>query len=299
MFLYRPIVSSFDYWVIIMSDHWENEEQIVDATKEPITKKRLVEDLRKAGVNPGDTLIAHTSLRTIGWIVGGAVTVIAALMEAVSDQGTLVMPTQSTDIGEPSRWKHPPVPEEWWQIIRDEMPPYNPETTPTRKMGVVVETFRKYPNVHRSAHPNASFGAWGKKAEYVVESHPVDDVFGENSPLGKLYELDAKILLVGTGLEANTSLHYSEYKADLPNMPIEKKGAPIIENGKRIWKTWKAFEYNDEDFHKIAADYEEKAGLSPIYIGLAESHIFSMRKLVDFSVEWLRKNRHYENVKSS
>ena len=282
-----------------MSEHWENEGQIVDATKEPITKKHLVEDLRNAGVNPGDTLIVHTSMRTIGWIVGGSVTVIAALMEAVSEQGTLVMPTQSTENSEPSRWQYPPVPEEWWQIIRDEMPPYNPETTPTRKMGIIGETFRKYPNVHRSEHPNASFGAWGKKADYVVESHPIDDVFGEKSPLGKLYELNAKILLVGTGLESNTSLHYSEYKANLPNMPIENRGAAILENGKRGWKTWKAIEYNDEDFHKIAADYEEKAGLSPILIGQAESHIFSMRKLVDFSVEWLKKNRHYEKVESS
>ncbi len=287
------------YQVILLAEHWENEGQIVEATKEPITKKRLVDDLRNAGVKEGDTLIVHTSMRTIGWIVGGAVTVIAAFMEAVSDQGTLVMPTQSTDNGEPSRWQHPPVPEDWWQIIRDEMPPYNPETTPTRKMGIVGETFRKYPNVHRSAHPNASFSAWGKKAEYVVETHPVDDVFGDRSPLGKLYELNAKILLIGTGLEANTSLHHAEFKAKLPNMPIEKKGAAVLENGKRVWKTWEAKEWDDEDFHKIAADYEEKAGIAPVVIGQAESHIFSMKSLIDFGITWLRKNRHYENVESS
>lgn len=299
MFLYTPIVSSLDYWVILMSEHWANEGQIVEATKEPITRKRLVEDLRNAGVNPGDTLIAHTSMRTIGWIVGGAVTVIEALMEAVSDQGTLVMPTQSTDNGEPSRWRHPPVPEAWWQVIRDETPPYNPETTPTRKMGTVVETFRKYPNVHRSGHPNASFGAWGRKAEYVVESHPVDDVFGDRSPLGKLYELNAKILLVGIGLEANTSLHLAEFKANLPDMPKESKGAAVLENGKRVWKTWETLEYNDEDFHKIAADYEKEAGLTPVFIGQAESHIFSMKSLIDFGMEWLRKNRNYGNMVSN
>ncbi len=278
---------------MLLTEHWENEEQIVEATKEPITRKRLVEDLRKAGVNPGDTLMVHTSMRTIGWIVGGAVTVIEALMEAVSDQGTLVMPTQSTDIGEPSRWQHPAVPETWWQTIRDETPPYNPETTPTRKMGIIVETFRKYPDVHRSAHPNASFGAWGKKAEYVVENHPIDDVFGKNSPLGKLYELNAKILLIGTGLEANTSLHHAEFKANLPDMPRESKGAAVLENGKRVWKTWETLEYDDDDFHKIAADYEEKAGLAPVFIGQAESHIFSMKPLIDFGMVWLRKNRNY------
>ncbi|TFH01621.1 MAG: AAC(3) family N-acetyltransferase [Candidatus Thorarchaeota archaeon] len=282
-----------------MTEHWENEGQIVEATEEPIMRKSLVEDFRKAGIYPGDTIIVHSSMRTIGWIIGGSVTVIEALMEAVSDQGTLVMPTQSTDNGEPSRWRHPPVPEGWWQLIRDETPPYNPETTPTRKMGIIAETFRKYPNVYRSAHPQASFGAWGKNAEYVVESHPLDDVFGENSPLAKLYELNTKILLIGIGLEANTCLHHAEAKANLPGMPMETKGASVLEEGKRVWKVWDEPEYNDDDFHMIAADFEMKEGLSPVYIGQAESHIFSMRALVDYAVEWLRKNRHYPKVESN
>jgi len=282
-----------------MTEPWHTELQIIEVTKKPITKKSLVDDFRKAGINPGEALIVHASMSAIGWIVGGAVTVIEALMEAISAQGTLVMPTQSTDNGEPSRWRAPPVPEEWWQIIRDELPPYNPETTPTRKMGRISETFRKYPNVYRSAHPQASFGAWGKRAEYVVESHPVDDVFGEKSPLAKLHELNAKILLIGIGLERNTSLHLAEARANLPDIPIETKGAAVLEDGKRVWKTWEEPEYDDDDFHKIAADFEEQEGLSPIYIGQAESHIFQIRDLIDYAVGWLRKNRYYEKNGSS
>jgi aminoglycoside 3-N-acetyltransferase len=56
-------------------------------------------------------------MRSIGWIGGGPITVIEALMESVTNQGTLVMPTQSTDNGEPSNWSRPAVPQEWWQII--------------------------------------------------------------------------------------------------------------------------------------------------------------------------------------
>ncbi len=282
-----------------MKKPWENERLLVDATKEPITRRRLVKDLRRAGVSPRDTIIVHSSMKSIGWIVGGAITVIDALMEAVTDQGTLVMPTQSSDNGEPSNWSRPAVPEEWWQTIRDELPPYNPEITPTRKMGIIPETFRKYPNVHRSAHPQSSFGAWGKNAEYVVERHPVDDEFGERSPLAKLYELRAKILLIGIGYMCNTSLHHAEAKANLPNMPIEKKGAAVLENGERTWKAWEQPEYDDGDFHKIAADFEEKEGLSPVYIGQAESHIFSMRELVEYGVDWLKKNRQYAPIDSN
>ncbi|TFG27193.1 AAC(3) family N-acetyltransferase [Candidatus Thorarchaeota archaeon] len=277
-----------------MIEPWESEGKLVEATKEPIIKKRLVEDLRKAGIKKGDTVIFHSSMKSIGWIVGGPVTVISALMEAVSEEGTLVMPTQSGDNEEPANWKRPAVPKSWWQIIREETPPFDPEITPTRGMGRIPETFRKYPNVSRSNHPTASFGAWGKKAQLVVETHPYDDPFGENSPLAKLYQLNAKILLVGIELESITSLHYAEYKADLPNRPEENRAAAILENGKRVWKTWKGQEFSDEDFHKIAADFEEKEGLSPVYIGQAESHIFSMKDLVDYGVDWLRKNRHYE-----
>ncbi|MGY5872814.1 MAG: AAC(3) family N-acetyltransferase [Candidatus Thorarchaeota archaeon] len=282
-----------------MTEPWEREGKLVEATKEPITKKRLIDDLRKAEVNEGDTIIFHSSMQSIGWIVGGAVTVISVLMDAVSEKGTLVMPTQSGDNGEPSNWKRPAVPEDWWQIIRDETPPYNPDTTPTRGMGRISETFRSYPNFHRSTHPTASFGAWGKNAQLVVETHPYDDPFGDNSPLAKLYQLNAKILLVGIGLESITSLHYAEHIADLPNRPDENRAAALLENGKRVWRTWKESEFSDEDFHQIAADFEKKEGLSPVYIGQAESHIFKMRELVDYGVGWLRKNRHNENSGSS
>lgn len=277
-----------------MTEPWEREGRIVEATKEPITKQRIINDLRKAGIKKGDTIMFHSSMTSIGWIVGGAVTVISALMEAVSDEGNLIMPTQSGDNGEPSNWKYPAVPESWWQIIREETPPYNSETTPTRGMGIIPETFRKYPNVYRSPHPTASFAAWGKNAQQVVETHPYDDPFGDGSPLAKLYQLNAMVLLVGIGLESITSLHYAEHKADLPNRPVENRGAALLENGKRVWRTWKEPEFSDEDFHKIAADFEKQEDLSPVFIGQAESHIFNMRELIDYGVKWLKKNRQYE-----
>lgn len=276
-----------------MTELWESERQVVKATKEPITKMRLVADLRKAGIMPADIVLVHSSMRSIGWTVGGAVTVIAALKETVTEEGTLVMPTQSTDNGEPSQWQHPAVPEEWWDIIREEMPPYDPDITPTRQMGVIAETFRKYPGVYRSPHPQASFAAWGRMAKYVVERHPIDDVFGERSPLGRLYELGGKILLIGIGLDANTALHHAESRARIPNIPREHSGAAVIENGKRIWKTWEQIEYDDDDFPQIAAEFEEKTTRGLVYIGQAESHLFPMRELIDFGVEWIRKHRVY------
>ena len=265
----------------------------MESTKEPITKKRLVRDLYEADVRAGDTLIVHSSMKKIGWIVGGAVTVIEAFMEAVTKEGTLVMPTQSTDNGEPSHWQAPAVPEAWWNTIRDEMPPYDPVTTPTRKMGIISETFRKYPKVFRSPHPQASFAAWGKNAKHVVTVHPVDDVFGEKSPLARLYELNAKILLIGIEYNYNTSLHHAEFKANLPNVPRISKGAAVLERGKRVWAKWEEPDYNGEDFSRIGKEFERATDRSVVYIGQAESHIFPMKDLIDFAANWMQEHREF------
>ena len=85
--------------------------------------------------------------------------VIVALQKALGSDGTLVMPAHSPDLTEPSGWESPPVPESWWPVIRENMPAYDPELTPTRSMGIIAETFRKQRGVLRSAHPQVSFCA--------------------------------------------------------------------------------------------------------------------------------------------
>lgn len=99
------------------------------------------------------TIIVHSSLSSIGWISCGAVAVVEALMKVVTEEGTIIMPTQSSDLSDPKHWSRPPVPEDWWQIIRDNVPAFDSRITPTRGMGEIVECFRTYPNVVRSNHP--------------------------------------------------------------------------------------------------------------------------------------------------
>jgi len=175
----------------------ETEGTVVNRTLKPNTITSLKHDFEALGVKLGAVIIMHSSLSKIGWTVGDSVAVIRALMQILTPEGTLVMPTFSSGNSEPSKWEHPPVPKTWWNTIRKEMPAFEPNITPTRGMGSIVETFRMWPNVLRSNHPMSSFAAWGKNAKFITDKHELKGDLGEESPLSRLYELDGQILLIG------------------------------------------------------------------------------------------------------
>jgi aminoglycoside 3-N-acetyltransferase len=277
-----------------------SEAEVIKDTKEgPETLKSIKADLINLGVLPGMNLIVHSSLSSMGWISGGPVAVILALEEVLGPEGTLVMPTHSGDLSDPEDWSNPPVPDDWKEIIRQTIPPYDCELTPTRGMGVIAETFRKQKGVVRSNHPHVSFSAWGKNAEIITRDHQLDFGLGEKSPLARLYEQDAWILLLGVDHDTNTSLHLAEYWADYPGKVVIKQGCPIIITGKRVWVKMKDFDEHSEEFIKIGKDYYQSGGKQiDGKIGNAKSSLIPQKELVNFAVSWMEKNWDYskENV---
>jgi aminoglycoside 3-N-acetyltransferase len=269
----------------------ETEGNVVNYTTNPNTITSLKRDFKALGVNPGAIIIMHSSLSKIGWTVGGSVAVIRALMQSISPEGTLVMPTFTSDNSEPSKWEHPPVPESWWDTIRKEMPAFDPKITPTREMGTIAETFWGWPNVLRSNHPQSSFAAWGKNAKYITENHELRGDIGEGSPISRLYELDGQILLVGVTHENNSSIHLAEYRSDFPGKRYQKTGCAILVNNQRKWVDWEELDVNSDDFEQLGKDFESNINYEPGKIGLAESRLISLRAIVDFGIEWLKENR--------
>ena len=154
-------------------------QKLVSETETPATVASLQADLRALGVTPGMVVLVHSSLSAMGWVCGGPVAVILALQKALGPDGTLVMPTHSGDLTEPSRWESPPVPESWWPVIREAMPAFDPDLTPTRAMGTIPETFRKQRGVLRSVHPHVSFSARGPRAEEITGNHSLANGLGE------------------------------------------------------------------------------------------------------------------------
>ncbi|MFA5451071.1 MAG: AAC(3) family N-acetyltransferase, partial [Dehalococcoidales bacterium] len=185
----------------------------IEEKSSPLTITSLKAEFRELGLKPGMTLLLHSSLSSLGWVCGGAVAVILAIEEILGTDGTLVVPTFSTNLSDPSNWHNPPVPESWWAAIRQEMPHYDRDFTPTRGVGVIPETFRKQNGVIRSNHPHISFAAWGKYAQIITDNHTLDYPFGDGSPLARIYGLDGWIVLLGTSYSSNSSFHLAEYRA--------------------------------------------------------------------------------------
>ena len=174
------------------------------------TKSTLINDFKNLGIKPKMTLIVHSSLSSIGNVSGGALSVIQALQEVLTEEGTLVMPTHSSYLSDPKEWYNPKINKNMWNKIRKEMPGYDKNTTPTYQMGIIPEVFRTLPDVKRSNHPVYSFAAWGKEKNTLLENHSLNNGLGEYSPLARIYDLKGYILLLGTNYDSNTSMHLSE-----------------------------------------------------------------------------------------
>ncbi|MBB6636793.1 aminoglycoside N(3)-acetyltransferase [Cohnella thailandensis] len=263
------------------------EQQAILRSPKLMTRDSLGNDLRQLGIKEGQTLIVHSSLSRIGWVCGGPVAVVQALMDVLTAEGTLVMPAHSGDYSEPSKWQLPPVPESWWEEIRGTMPVFDPQVTPTRGMGAIPECFRTWQGTLRSNHPALSFAAWGKNAERITREHSLEYALGERSPLARLYELGAQVLLLGVGYDSNTSFHLAENR--IPNPPETLEGAPVLENGKRVWKAYREIAFDTDRFEEIGAEFEKARPVTKGSIGVAESRLFDLREGVDFATEWLKE----------
>ncbi len=274
------------------NEPWARESAAIARTAVPVTRAALVHALRAVGVQPAGLIIVHSSLSQLGWVVGGAHAVVAALLEAVGPEGTVVMPSLSSNLSEPSRWEAPPVPEAWWQTIRDEMPAYDAALTPMTEMGAVAECFRHLPGAARSAHPAISLMANGPMAQQIVYPHDMTAGFGDSSPLGRLYELDARIVLVGVGHSNNTSLHLAESRTRWAREHAITFGVPVIVDGERRWVTYDDVDYDNHDFEAAGAAFAAATGgETRVPLGAGELISCNVREIVDFATDWLDYSR--------
>lgn len=256
-----------------------------------VIKEDIVKELRRVGLEKNDVVMVHTSLKSLGYVCGGAQTMIEALLEVVGEEGTIMMPTQSWRNLDPEDGVHWEADKKDWQLIRDNLPAYDKNITPTNTMGAVAEMFRQWPGSIRSDHPARSMCAHGKYAQYLTKDHDLSNIFGEGSPIARLYELDGKVLLLGVGYDKNTSIHLADVRAEYPGKHNCTEYSAIMENGARVWKRYDTLFVDGEDFEEIGTAFEKKHPVSKGVIGEAEIRLMKQRDIVDYAVEWIEGNR--------
>jgi len=256
-----------------------------------LTKEELIQQFRNSGLAEGQTVFVHTSLKNLGYVVGGAETLIRSLLEIVGEEGTLMMPSQTWKNLDPTTGVHWEVPVECWPMIREHWPAYNKEVTPAIGMGIVAEMFRKWPEAQRSDHPARSIAAVGKHAEYLTQNHDLSNIFGKGSPVDKLYELDGHVLLIGVGYDKSTSLHLAETRANFQAKSFSEESSAIMINGQREWVTYNTQAVNDEDFIRLGSEYDQSNNIKVHKVGNAHVRFIQQRPLIDWAVSWMEKYR--------
>lgn len=234
------------------------------------TTASLRDDLLALGLRPDMIVMAHSSLSRIGWTEGGAVTVIAALLDLLGPRGTLVMPAESPQVADPTS-----------EGV------FDPQTTPTT-MGAIPEAFRSFPGTRRSNHPLVSVCANGRRAQEITAEHALEFCEGRGTPFEKLYELDAWTLLLGVGFDRCTSLHYAESLVPARRTRINR--FPLIENGVRVWAEKRDMASdNGTHFPIVGRRFADRGGVRTGKVGDADALFFSTRTLVDFAAGYFRE----------
>lgn len=201
-----------------------------DRSRDPeIDKPAILAALERLGVRKGDTLLVHSSLSACGRIVGGAQTIIEAIIEAVGPDGNFFVPTfQRSECylnGINKRWDHRP------SDSRDRA------SEAVRWVGTLpLEFMRLYPDAPRGVHLSHSWAGWGKRAAEVLSRQAEDEPpFSDNSCPLVVKDLGGKILLFGSPVGHTSFVHCFETHYNLPGLGPSYYDVRLPD-GKITWK---------------------------------------------------------------
>lgn len=252
----------------------------------PNTIESLRKNLTELGVVSGTTLMVHSALGQVGYTVGGPAALIRALLGVLKPGGTLVMPCETPQQLDPAQLRDPRLQEDWYSVVRDHLPLFDPETTPTT-LGAVPEAFRTWPGTRRSRHPLVSVCANGALAGAITSEHPLPFGEGPGSPFEKLYEFGAKVLLLGVGFDRCTLLHYAESRCENRRTTVHRYA--IEERGRRVWVENPDMGYDDgEHFPVVGERFMATGAVTAGKVGNADALLFDARKLVSFAEDYFR-----------
>lgn len=256
--------------------------------KSAISKNELVAFFKQIGLKKEMCVEVHASLSSFGFVIGGAQTVIDALIETVGYEGTIACVINYDSFSEPSRWQYPPISIDLEQKVRDNMPVLNREAS-DNNTGSIVENLRRRPGSLCSLSPTCSYVAWGKYARLICTRQPLNFALGENSPTSHLYDLDAYVLLLGVDYDKCTLMHLAEYRSQF--RPIIIEGAKVEIDNKPVYKKYLELDIDSEIFNEVGAFLERDNKVNKLKINDSICRLFSGRIAVDYACKYMREKK--------
>jgi len=244
-----------------------------------LTFEQLVEGFRDLGVEEGDTLLVHSSYKSLGEVEDGPQTVIRALETVLGTDkgGTLIMPTFNFDFNKGVPW----------------------DVRKTRsKMGALTEVVRTDPRAKRVFHPFYSFAILGKQAE-MLGSLRYKSSYERNSIFGKLRDLDGKIMVIGLSYNNSmTFFHHIEQMEGVDYRFLKQfTGEVTDENGKTYTDTFEMLVRNIDKGVMTMVDpmgaLMEQAGIVKLRkIGEAEVKLMKANEVYKFTAREMKRDPH-------
>lgn len=214
-------------------------------------------------MRPGTSLLVHTAFSKVRPVEDGPLGLIIALRDVLGPNGTLIMPSMS------------------WEDDH----PFDPKATPCSGMGVIAETFWRCPGVLRSDSPHA-FAAVGPLADPLTAPHPIDPPHGLDSPVGRAYELDAQVLLLGVGHDANTTVHLAENLAGVRYRRATY--VTVLEDGKPVRFAYREIDHCCQNFALVDGWLDAKQLQRLGTVGHGEARLSRSRDIVSVVTDRLR-----------
>ena len=242
-----------------------------------LTLESLTSAFRDLGVQSGDTLLVHSSYKSLGEVDGGPQTVIDALLAVLGSNGTLIMPSFNFDFNKGKPW--------------------DVRSTPSQ-MGILTEFVRKDPRAKRVFHPFYSFAIIGKHAE-MLGSLRYKSAYERDSVFGKLRDLDGKIMVIGLSYNNSmTFFHHIEQMEGVDYRFLKQFTGEVTDwDGTTKVDTFEMFVRDIDKGVKTMVDpmgnLMEKSGvIKSKKIGEADVKLMKANEVYAFTAREMRRNPH-------
>ncbi len=243
-----------------------------------LTQDHIAIHLRRLGVQPGDVLMIHSSLRSMGHVVGGAPTVVDALLEVLGPTGTLVGPSFN------------------YETALDPNFVLDLPNTPS-DMGAIADEIRRRAGNNRSRHLTHSVSAIGRHAQTIVTA-PGPTAWSADGPLGTVFKLNGRFLLLGVTYQSFTACHLLEVafrlryrKLDTLSRRLRRGDGSVVPFDSTIYL--RAVGYPGYDFNRVGQAMEDTGITTIATVGNAIARLIPARPMHEFAAPHVRRDPDY------